>query len=89
MPANGKFAEVNPNPFTGKLLVNIASAFRDKATLIITDLSGRQLFKQNKVLSAGNNEIQIDEAGKFSRGTYLLTIIESQRVQSIKVIKGN
>jgi 1,4-alpha-glucan branching enzyme len=89
MPANGKFAEINPNPFTGKLVVNIESAMQDKATLIITDLSGRQLFKQSRVLSPGNNEVQIHKAGKFSKGTYLLTIIESQQIQSIKVVKGN
>ncbi len=83
-----KFAEVNPNPFTGKLVVNIASAGQDKATLIITDLGGRQLFKQNRVLSAGNNEVEISEAEKFSKGTYLLSIIESRQTQSIKVVKG-
>jgi glycosidase len=87
--ANGKFAEVNPNPFTGKLVVNIESPTQDKATLIITDFSGRQLLKQNKRLSPGNNEVQINEAGKFSKGTYLLTIIESQQIQSIKIVKGN
>lgn len=89
MPASRKFATVNPNPFTGKLLVNIESAAPDKATLIITDLSGRQLYKQNKVLTSGSNEIEINETGRFSKGTYLLTIIESQQTQSIKIVKGD
>jgi 1,4-alpha-glucan branching enzyme len=89
IPANGKFAQVNPNPFTGKLLVNIESPVRDKATLIITDLSGRQLLRQTKELSPGNNEVQINETGNFSKGTYLLTIIELQQTQSIKIVKGN
>jgi Secretion system C-terminal sorting domain/Carbohydrate-binding module 48 (Isoamylase N-terminal domain) len=87
--ANGKFAQVNPNPFKGKLLVTIESPAQDKATLIITDLSGRQLLKQTKEVSPGSNEVQIDEAGKFSKGTYLLTIIESQQTQSIRIVKGN
>ena len=89
MPPNGKFAEVNPNPFKEKLLVTIQSPTQDKATLILTDLSGRQLFKQNKIISPGRNEVLINEAGKFSKGIYLLTIIESQQTQSIKVVKGN
>ena len=87
--ANGKFVSVNPNPFKEKLLVNIESSIQDKATLILTDLSGRQLLKQTKILSIGNNEIEINEAAKFSKGTYLLTIIESQQTQSIKVVKGD
>lgn len=89
MPANGNFAQVNPNPFKGALLVTIQSSTQGKATLILTDLSGRQLFKQNKVLAAGINKIEIPEAGNFSKGMYLLTIIESQQTRSIKVIKGN
>ena len=89
MLPKGKFAAINPNPFTVRLLVNIESAARDKATLIITDLSGRQLFKQTKVLFPGRNEVQIIEAAKFSKGTYLLTIIVSQQTQSIMVVKGN
>lgn len=89
MMVSAKFAIVNPNPFKEKLQLNIESPTQDKATLIMTDLSGRQLFKQYKVLSAGNNEVQINETGKFSKGTYLLTIIESQQIQSIKLVKGN
>jgi hypothetical protein len=71
------------------LLVNIDSPTQENATLILTDLSGRQLLKLNKVLFSGNNEVQINEAGKFSKGTYLLTIIETQQIQTIKVVKGN
>ena len=87
--ANGKFASVNPNPFKQKLLVTIESSTQDKATLIIRDISGRQLYKQNKNVAAGTNVVEINEAGKLSKGTYLLTIIESQQMQSIKVVKGN
>lgn len=87
--ANGKFASINPNPFKQKLVVTIESLTQDKATLIISDISGRQLYKQIKTVSAGTNVVEINEAGKLSKGTYLLTIIESQQMQSMKVIKGN
>ncbi len=82
------FAEVNPNPFSGKLKVKVESLFQDKATLIITDVSGRQLVKQQISLAAGNNSFEINETTKFSKGTYLLTVIESQQTQSIKLIKS-
>ena len=64
-------------------------AIPDKATFIISDVSGRQLYKQNKNVAAGTNVVEINEAGKLAKGTYLLTIIESQQIQSIKVVKGN
>ena len=83
------FAVVNPNPFKDKLVVNVESLIQDKATFIITDISGRQLYKENKLLSPGTNVVEINETGRLSKGTYLLTIIASQQTQSIKVVKGN
>ncbi len=83
------FAQVNPNPFKNKLIVTINSASQDKATLMLTDMSGRQLFKQIKSISAGNNIIEIDDAARLSNGTYLLTIVASHQTQNIKLIKGN
>ncbi|MDQ2720363.1 MAG: alpha-amylase family glycosyl hydrolase [Bacteroidota bacterium] len=81
-------ARVNPNPFTSDLKLNIESPVQDKADLIITDLSGRQLFKQNISISAGTNSFDIYETNKLAKGSYLLTIIASQQAQSIKVIKS-
>ena len=82
------FAVVNPNPFKDRLMVTVQSLAQDEATFIITDVSGRQLYKEIKLLSPGTNVVQINE-GKLSKGTYLLTIIKSQQTQSIKVINGN
>ena len=89
MHAKGKFASVNPNPFKQKLELTIESLVPDKATLIINDVDGRLLYRQIKNVTAGTNVIEINEAGRFSKGTYLLTIIESQQIQSIKIVKGN
>jgi 1,4-alpha-glucan branching enzyme len=89
MQAIGKFVTVNPNPFRGVLLVQVNSALHDKVTLSITDLSGRELLKQNRSLLPGNNELRVNEAQHFSAGTYLLTITGSQQKQSIKIVKGN
>ncbi len=83
------FAEVNPNPFKDNLTLNIESPSQDEVTLVVTDLSGRQLLKQNQNISAGKNIVNINGANKFAKGSYLLTIIASQRMQTIKIIKGN
>ena len=86
---NGTFATINPNPFKDRLMVTVESPIQDKATFIITDVSGRQLYKEIKLLFPGTNVLQLNETRSLSKGTYLLTIIESQQTQSIKVVKGN
>lgn len=87
--SQGKFAQVNPNPFQNKLLVSIQSAFQDKAIVTLTDMSGRQLLRQTRTLASGTNEFEINEAENFYQGTYILTVRSSQHVQSIKVVKGD
>lgn len=81
-------AQVSPNPVSGILRLNIESPVQDKATLIITDLSGRQLYKQNISISAGDNSYEINKMAAFAKGTYLLSVFASQQTQSIKVVKS-
>lgn len=87
--ARGWFADVNPNPFRERLIINIESAAQEKGTLIITDMSGRYLVKQNILLSLGNNVFDINEVVKFSTGTYIITVITPMQKKHIKVIKSN
>ena len=89
MSVNEWVVQVNPNPFTENIKLNIESPVQDKATIILTDVSGRQLIKQNISISAGNNAFELNEASQLSKGTYVLTIVSSQQTQNIKVIKGN
>jgi hypothetical protein len=89
MSLKGMFIDISPNPFVEQLNMNIESFKNNKATLVLTDLSGRQLFKKNISLLPGINAFKITEAAKFSKGTYLLNIISSQQTQSIKIVKGN
>ena len=87
---HGKFAVVNPNPFNDRLVVAVEFPIAVKATFIISDPGGRQLYKEDRQLSAGTNVVQINETSRLPKGTYLLTIIEgSHQTQSITVIKGN
>ncbi len=82
-------AQVNPNPFSVVLKLNIDSPAEEKATLIVTDLSGRQLLKQPLQINAGNNLFDIKETAKLPKGTYLLSIFASQKTKTIKIIKNN
>lgn len=80
-------AEVSPNPLFEKIYLKIESPVQDKATVLITDLSGRKLYKQNISISAGNNSYEINKAANFSSGTYFIFIFSTQQTKTIKVIK--
>jgi uncharacterized repeat protein (TIGR03803 family) len=86
---NGDFVQVNPNPFINNLVITIHSLEQDKATLILTDVSGMQLYKENIQLQAGTNVKSINETIRLPKGTYVLTVVTSQQTQSIKIVKGN
>ena len=86
---NKNFVTVNPNPFKDRLVVTIQSLSADNATLVLTDVSGRQIARENKSLFAGTNVLSINETDKLTTGIYLLTVIRSNQTQTIKVIKGN
>ena len=83
------FIEVAPNPFGAKLTVRIESEIQDQATIVVSDLGGRQLVRMQKQLQSGNNAFDITEAGKFANGVYMVTITTKESTQTIKVTKGN
>jgi hypothetical protein len=81
-------ARVTPNPFSGAMKINIESPVSQKIILGITDVTGRQLFKESSEIVAGKNLVILNEAAKLSKGIYLLTILASGEKQSIKVIRS-
>ena len=86
---NSTSIRATPNPFNNSLKVTITSAVKENVTLVLTDLSGRQLHRQVVSVQAGVNFAAIDEASKFSAGSYLLTIISTQQNSTIKILKSN
>ena len=82
-------AQINPNPVIGSLKLNIQSPLNEKANLVITDLMGRKLLKQEIQVLSGDNTFEINNTIKFSDGTYFLTITTPDQNQCIKFIKSH
>ena len=80
---------VVPNPYIDVIKINIKSPVKETASLIVNDLTGRQLYKQTINLQAGINSIEIENLKTISSGTYILTMISQQGTKSIRVIKAN
>ena len=75
-------------PISEKIYLKIESPVEDKATVIITDLSGRRLYKEKIFISEGNNSFEMNKAANFSNGTYFIYIFSAQQTKTIKVIKN-
>lgn len=83
---NSWSAEVTPNPVSDKIYLKLQSSVQDKATVIITDIIGRQLHKENISVSTGNNSYNINKSANFSSGTYFISIFTATQKQTIKIM---
>lgn len=82
------FADVSPNPFNQQLTIRIQSPVQEKATLLVTDMSGRQVLRQQVTLINGMNMINIPEASVLESGMYNINVVGSQNKYSIKALKA-
>ncbi|MEO9211336.1 MAG: alpha-amylase family glycosyl hydrolase, partial [Ginsengibacter sp.] len=81
--------QATPNPFVNTLKIKLESPIQDKVKIIISDMSGRQLFNKGTSISTGTNWIEMNETASFSKGTYLVSIISSTQTETLKVVKVN
>ena len=80
--------KVMPNPFQSLLQAQIAIDRPSKATMIVTDIAGRQvLFQDLSFLNAGEQSIAIPSAVNWAPGVYILEIITDQGRINQKVVK--
>jgi hypothetical protein len=81
---------VTPNPFESTLRVQVNSDKVIPATIRIVDLTGREMFRLNNVLTAGNNNISVHPSTALANGVYVLQLIAddevilNQKIQKVK-----
>lgn len=81
---------VTPNPFQSGLRVQVNSDKVLPATIRIVDLTGREMYRSNKVLSTGNNTILVQPSTALANGIYVLQLIAGNEVilnQNIQKMK--
>lgn len=72
---------IYPNPANNEINVLLAAPARDKATLIVTDISGRVLLQQLVNVETGINSIPVN-ISRFASGTYLIKLAGQTSVES-------
>jgi hypothetical protein len=56
-------------------------------SLRLTDISGKTLWQENKVLSGGANTFPLSRTSQLAKGIYLLTIAGRQVQETMKLVK--
>ncbi len=78
---------VFPNPFNRSLRVVIDSEKKEKASLILTDVLGRQLKTLPVQLIPGSNTFLMEGLSQFPSGNYFLTIQSSGERKTLKLMR--
>lgn len=78
---------VQPNPVITNTSLNIASASKENAFLIIADITGRRLLQKSISLVAGSNQVFLDMAA-YPSGVYSVVIVNSAgEKRTVSVVK--
>ena len=76
-----------PNPVAEKLVMTINQPATDKTTITLLNTVGSILYKEEKILNAGENIIKLEAMNKFAAGTYLVRITNSGETVTRKFVK--
>jgi hypothetical protein len=78
--------EVSPNPTPSVVALRLESKINKAVKIQVVDLVGRTVLSEKWGITVGTNQRSLDLNG-FSRGVYMIQIIEGQDVVSKKIIK--
>ena len=78
--------QLSPNPTPSLVAVQIESKKNKAVKIQVLDLAGRTVVSENWNISIGSNQKFVD-LNSFSKGAYMIQIIENQDVISKKIIK--
>ncbi len=87
--ANGprKLVRVLGNPFASACTIRVAASEAGPFSLRLTDISGKTLWEEYKVMDVGVNTIELRQTGLLTKGIYMLTVIGKQVRETVKLVK--
>lgn len=77
-----------PNPFNSTVKVIIDSDKKEKATLSLMDVQGRQLRQMPVQLNPGSNTVVMEGLEQFMQGNYFLRISSGNEVKTLKLVRA-
>jgi hypothetical protein len=83
----GRGVEVLGNPMGASCMVRVTAESGGPVRLRLTDISGKVLWRSERMLGVGVNTFPFAPAGALARGVYLLTVSGGQVEVTVKVVK--
>jgi len=77
---------INPNPVASTMNISLEAEVSEKATIVITDLSGRKVYNGTTNVIAGSNNIPVN-VNNLNKGIYLVTLQLSGETLIKKITK--
>jgi len=77
---------INPNPVASTMNISLEAEASEKATIVITDLSGRKVYNGTSNVIAGTNNIPVN-VNNLNKGIYLVTLQLSGETLIKKITK--
>ena len=77
---------INPNPVASTMNIYLEAEATEKATIVITDLSGRKVYNGTSNVIAGSNNIPVN-VNNLNKGIYLVTLQLSGETLIKKITK--
>ena len=67
--------KIYPNPSHGQVNISLQATATEKSNVVVVDVTGRQVYKESRLLSAGMNNIQM-QLQHLPAGSYMVSIGE-------------
>ena len=73
LPLNATDVQVFPNPATDNVNIGFIATHQDITTLLVSDITGKQVIAIQAVVNAGVNKIEIN-TGNLAAGNYFIQL---------------
>ncbi|MBZ0266158.1 T9SS type A sorting domain-containing protein [bacterium] len=89
LPRATQIGKAYPNPFNSKIIVPIEISNQTDIQIRVVDLLGREVYEDNRRMSTGKQEIEIDverRNGSAAAGIYILSVQAGNSTRSQKIL---
>ncbi|WP_276133752.1 M43 family zinc metalloprotease [Polluticoccus soli] len=84
--SDNKNVAVAPNPTNGNSFVVVQANGSDNATVQVTDLTGRVVYRVQQQMSAGANRIEIPATAIAVKGVYMVQVVTGGQTHTEKLV---
>ena len=78
--------KINPNPAISTLAINFYTALRGNVEYQLIDMTGKVVLRGQRMVEPGQNNITVDQLGRYSEGVYTMLVRIGDRWERERVV---